>query len=63
MLAEAAGVKLGDILDIRDSNDTGYYANESFALTEEDAGGKDTKVLASQQSVNAVITITYALSD
>lgn len=64
VLAESTGLKLGDILEIRDGNDTGYYANESYARTEEYAGeADDTQVLASQQQVTANITVTYALAD
>ena len=29
LIKEAAGMKLGGILEIRDSSDSGYYANES----------------------------------
>ena len=63
VLAEAAGMKLGGILEIRDSSDSGYYANESFARTSEDDAGAGTQVLASQQQVSASISVTYALGD
>lgn len=63
ILADAAGVKLGEILEIRDISDTiydgGYYAKNAVA---EDAGA-GTSVKAAKQTVYAGVNITFALAD
>ena len=63
-LADAAGVKLGGILEIRDSADTGFDGSGIYAknaVAEEAAAG--TSVLASKQTVSATVSITFALED
>lgn len=65
VLAEAAGLKLGDILEIRDSADSGYVNGDFYAknvAAEEDAGA-GTGVLAGMQNVSATVSITFALED
>ena len=64
ILADAAGVKLGGILEIRDSADTGFDGSGIYAknaVAEEAAAG--TSVLASKQTVSATVSITFALED
>lgn len=63
-LAAAAGVKLGEIVEIRDGTDYGFDSNAAYARTtaEEDAGA-GTSVMASKQTVSASVTITYAILD
>ena len=64
VLADAAGVKLGGILEIRDSADTGFEGSGIYAknaVAEEAAAG--TSVLASKQTVSATVSITFALED
>ena len=64
VLADAAGVKLGGILEIRDSADTGFDGSGIYAknaVAEEAAAG--TSVLASKQTVSATVSITFALED
>lgn len=66
VLADAAGVKLGAILQISDTQDTGYVDNNMrmYAKTEEaDDAGAGTTVLASKQSVTANITVTFAIAE
>lgn len=61
VIADAAGVKLGGILEIRDGSDSVYegalYARNAV---ESDAG---TSVMASKQTVSAAVSITFALED
>ncbi len=64
VVADAAGVKLGGILEIRDSADTGYDGQSLFARNAEgDKGGAGTSVMASKQTVSAIVSITFALED
>jgi len=64
VLAEAAGLDLGGILEIRDGSDSGYDYGAAYArnASEEDVGG-GTEVLASKQSVSASVIITFALGE
>ena len=65
VLADAAGMKLGDILEIRDDGSAGYVSGDFYAKTnasETDAGA-GTGVMAGMQSVYASVNITYALED
>ena len=64
VVADAAGVKLGGILEIRDSADTGFDGQALFARNAEgDNGGAGTSVMASKQTVSAIVSITFALED
>ena len=57
--------QLGDILEIRDSADSGYVNGDFYAKdveAEEDAGA-GTGVLAGMQNVSATVSITFALED
>ena len=64
VIADAAGVKLGDILEIRDVADWGVVGNELYAKnTIEGDAGAGTGVKASMQTVSAVVNITFALAD
>ena len=63
VLADAAGVQLGDILEIRDNEETGYGYGNAFAVTEDAGKGAGTSVLPSQQTVSAIVTITYAIGE
>ena len=60
-LADAAGLKLGDVLEIRESGEIGYDSNALHAKSEETDRGAGTDVLASRQTVSAAVSITYAL--
>ena len=62
VLAAAAGVQLGGVIEIRDGVDYGFDSNAAYARTEEAADG-DTTVMASQQTVSASVTVTFALTD
>lgn len=65
LLADAAGVKLGGILEIRDVDSPGFVSGDFYAKTTEaeaDAGA-GTGVLAGMQSVVATVSITFALED
>ena len=65
VLADAAGLKLGDILEIRDNADSGYVNGDVYAkaATEEADAGAGTGVLAGMQNVTATVNITFALED
>ena len=62
ILAQSAGMRLGDILEIRDSTEPGDSAFSSFAKSEEDSGmGSATQVYGAGQTVSASVFITYEL--
>lgn len=61
VLAEAAGVELGEILQINDGANVGYDVNAAYARAEEADAGSGTTVLAAKQSVTANVTITFAI--
>ena len=61
VLAEAAGVELGEILQINDGANFGYDVNAAYARAEEADAGSGTTVLAAKQSVTANVTITFAI--
>ena len=63
VIADAAGVKLGSILEIRDSADTGYDGQTLFARNTAEGTGAGTAVMASKQTVSAIVSITFALED
>ena len=60
IIADAAGVKLGKILEIRDNPDASYGGNGIYVknAVEEDAGS-GTNVMASKQTVTAAVSITF----
>ncbi len=60
-LAAAAGVELGDILEIRDNAEIGYEITNAYAASEDAGRGAGTEVLPSRQQVNATVTITFAI--
>ena len=62
-LADAAGMKLGGILEIQENVDSGYQSNSLFAKSEEADRGAGTEVLASKQTVTAAVNVTFALED
>jgi hypothetical protein len=59
VLAEAAGLKLGEVLEIREGSGASYDVPTLYAKNEMDAGA-GTEVLASKQSVSASVTMTFA---
>lgn len=64
VLAEAAGLKLGAVLEIRDDGYSGYESDAMYAKKEDNAGmGGGTEVLASKQTVSATVSITFALEE
>lgn len=63
VIADAAGVKLGSILEIRDSADTGYDGQTLLARNAAEGTGADTAIMASKQTVSAIVSITFALED
>ena len=62
VLAEAAGVGLGDIVSVTENPDGYYVAENAFARTEEADAGGGTKVLAAQQRVTATVSVTFDIS-
>ena len=62
-LADAAGVKLGGIVEITDTANVSYdYGNgDAFAMREAADKGAGTEVLPSRQQVNATVYITFAI--
>ena len=65
VLADAAGLKLGEILEIRDNADSGFVRGDFYAKTSAAEGdaGAGTGVLAGMQNVTATVNITFALED
>ena len=63
VLAGAAGVKLGGIVEVREDGTNGYEANGFFAKSEEADMGSGTEVLASKQSVTATVSVTFAIGE
>lgn len=61
VLAEAAGVELGEILEISDSSVTGYDSFEGHAKSEEADAGAGTPVIAAPQTVSATVTVRFAI--
>lgn len=61
VLADAAGVQLGEILRMDDGYNMSYDYNAAYAKTEEDAGGMGTQVLPARQMVTANVVITFAI--
>ena len=62
VLADAAGVELGELVEIRDEATSVYDVNDGFAKAENTDGDAGTTVLASQQQVSASVTLVYAVS-
>ena len=65
VLADAAGLKLGEILEIQDNADSGFVRGDFYAKTSAAEGdaGAGTGVLAGMQNVTATVNITFALED
>ena len=62
VLADAAGVSLGELISLNDSADTGSWGDEVFAKTEDAGRGAATEVLASKQQVSARVYLTFAIT-
>ena len=63
VLAQAAGVQLGEIVEIRDGTDYGFDSGAAYAKTSVEEAAGDTSVMASKQTVSASVTITFAILD
>lgn len=63
VIADAAGVKLGGILEIRDGSDSVYEGALYARNAVESDAGAGTSVMASKQTVSAAVSITFALED
>ena len=62
VLAEAAGVELGGIVEIRDNPDVGYYdTNRAYAVSADAGMGGGTQVLPTRQEVSATVSVTFAI--
>ena len=59
VIADAAGLKLGDILEINESPSDAYSMPMMYAK-EEDAGA-GTQVIPSKKQINASVTVTFEL--
>lgn len=62
-LAEAAGVTLGEIVEIRDKADMGFDVANAFAASEDAGKGAATQLLPARQQVSATVYITYAIAE
>ena len=61
IIADAAGVKLGDIVEIHDNSDMSYGGNGIYVKNAvEEAAGSGTDVMASKQTITATVSITFA---
>lgn len=63
VIADAAGVKLGGILEIRDGSDSAYEGALYARNAVESDAGAGTSVMASKQTVSAAVSITFVLED
>ena len=63
VLAGAAGVTLGGIVEIREDGSYGYEANGLYAKSAEEDMGSGTEVLASKQTVTATVSVTFAIGE
>lgn len=62
VLARAAGVALGRILQIDENSDGYYNATTAFARVEEADAGSGTRVMGSSQQVTATVSVTYEIA-
>lgn len=63
VLAEAAGMKLGDIVSIEENNSDSYYNTEGFAAKDIADAGAGTSVYPSKVNVSVQVQVCYALED
>lgn len=63
VLAEAAGMKLGDIVSIEENNSDSYYNTEGFAAKDIADAGAGTSVYPSKVNVAVQVQVCYALED
>lgn len=62
IIADAAGVKLGEIVEIHDNADTSFGGNGIYVKNDVEAdAGSGTDVMASKQTITAAVSITFAL--
>ncbi len=59
VLADAAGVKLGELREIRNALTDSYIPDNGFATKAEADAGAGTPVLASRQQVSASVTLVF----
>ena len=61
IIADAAGVKLGDIVEIHDNADMSFGGNGIYVKNAVEADtGAGTDVMASKQTITAAVNITFA---
>ncbi len=61
IIADAAGVKLGDIVEIHDNADMSFGGNGIYVKNAVEADtGAGTDVMASKQTITATVNITFA---
>ena len=61
IIADAAGVKLGDIVEIHDNADSSFGGNGIYVKNAVEADtGAGTDVMASKQTITATVNITFA---
>ena len=63
VLAEAAGMKLGDIVTIEENNSDSYYNTEGFAAKDIADAGAGTSVYPSKVNVAVQVQVCYARED
>ena len=59
VIADAAGLKLGDILEINESPSDAYSMPMMYAKEEDSGAG--TQVIPSKKQINASVTVTFEL--
>ncbi len=62
VLAEAAGVELGEIVNITENADSYYGGTSPYVRSETADAGKGTQVLVSAQQVTATVNVTFDIS-
>ncbi|MBQ3476679.1 MAG: SIMPL domain-containing protein [Clostridia bacterium] len=61
IIADAAGVKLGEIVEMHDNADMSFGGNGIYVKNAEEAdAGSGTDVMASKQTVSAAVSVTFA---
>ena len=61
IIADAAGVKLGGIVEIHDNADTSFGGNGIYVKNDVEAdAGSGTDVMASKQTISAAVSVTFA---
>lgn len=62
LLADATGMRLGDLLEICEGSDNGYVAENALMARSEEAADGGTTLMAGRQRICATVRLTYSIS-